>query len=187
MTARESRSLSTPFGGDLSTCGAEHTRQQKVLKNLWQASSSNMSYYTKKVHVTSFLWIFHRCIAPQDVRVFVSLYFKRMPHWDSTGSLNEALSRLSLTIIAHWNQTLRNKAAQFTTVHPDATAFVWSSHGLFNKILDDPAKYGLLEDDRLKMNGSIWYDHIHPTSKVHREIAKDMVELLKGKWKIDSE
>ena len=102
-------------------------------------------------------------------------------HSIQIGSLDEALSKLSLTIIAHWNQTLRNKAAQFTTAHPDATAFVWSSHDLFNKILDDPAKYGLLEDDRLKMNGSIWYDHIHPTSKVHREIAKDMVELLKRK------
>ena len=107
--------------------------------------------------------------------------FQTSTHCIQIGSLDEALSKLSLTIIAHWNQTLRNKAAQFTTAHPDATAFVWSSHDLFNKILDNPAKYGRLEDDRLKMNGSIWYDHIHPTSGVHRGVAEGMVELLKGK------
>lgn len=86
-----------------------------------------------------------------------------------------------ISIITHWNQTLRDKAAQFSATHPDANAFVWSSYELFNKILDDPKKYGLLEEDRKKMNGSIWYDHIHPSTKVHREIARDMVELLEGR------
>ncbi|KAK7691522.1 hypothetical protein QCA50_004921 [Cerrena zonata] len=97
----------------------------------------------------------------------------RTPFWP--GEPNEPSP-----IIVHWNKTLREYASQFMATHPDANVFVWSSYELFNKILDDPKKYGLEEEDRKRMGGSIWFDHIHPTTKVHKEIARDMVAFLEA-------
>ena len=61
-----------------------------------------------------------------------------------------------------------------------ATVMVWSSHQCFTRILDDPTKYGFGEKDVRKQGRKIWVDQLHPTSKMHRLIAEDMVALFNG-------
>lgn len=57
---------------------------------------------------------------------------------------------------------------------------IYSSWAAFTRILDEPVKYGFNVGDEKRMGGSIWVDHIHPTSKVHDELAKGTVSLLGG-------
>ncbi|THH20678.1 hypothetical protein EW146_g716 [Bondarzewia mesenterica] len=77
-----------------------------------------------------------------------------------------------------WNYNLMETAKEFTLSHPDITALVFSSWDTFNRVLDDPVAFGFNGDDGRKRGGGIWYDHLHPTSKMHGIIAKDVSEFL---------
>ncbi|CAL1704183.1 unnamed protein product [Somion occarium] len=79
-----------------------------------------------------------------------------------------------------WNQILREAVTHFTSTHPDATAFIYSSYNLFTRILDDPVAYGFQLEDRRKRGGRIWKDHIHPKTRVHQEIARDVSAFLEA-------
>lgn len=79
-----------------------------------------------------------------------------------------------------WNDLLRVHAAEFTKSHADATMGIYSSWHTFTRVLDDPVAYGFKAGDEKKQGGSIWVDHIHPTSKMHEEIAKDMLAFIEG-------
>ena len=76
-----------------------------------------------------------------------------------------------------WNDCLRSDAAEFAKAHEDVTMTVYSSWETFTRVLNDPAAYGFKKGEE-KKPGSIWVDHIHPTSQMHDEIAKDMITLL---------
>ena len=78
-----------------------------------------------------------------------------------------------------WNELLRVRAKEFAEKHPDSTVIVYSSWATFSKVLDDPKEFGMEDGDQQKMNGTIWFDHIHPTSKMHGVIATDVEALLK--------
>lgn len=67
---------------------------------------------------------------------------------------------------------------EFSAAHDDLTAMIFSSFDLFNRLLDEPEKYGFKAGDRRRAGGAIWRDHLHPTSKVHDLIAKEVAELL---------
>ncbi|KAJ6536014.1 hypothetical protein DFH09DRAFT_1324842 [Mycena vulgaris] len=77
-----------------------------------------------------------------------------------------------------WNTELRKAAALFATAHPDATVMIYSSWDTFNTLLDDPAAHGFPAEDVRKGGASIWYDFLHPTSKVHDFVARDMSAFL---------
>ncbi|KAJ6475696.1 hypothetical protein C8R47DRAFT_665450 [Mycena vitilis] len=77
-----------------------------------------------------------------------------------------------------WNNELSKAAALFATAHPDATVMVYSSWDTFNALLDDPVAHGFPAEDARKSNSSIWVDHLHPTSKVHDFVARDMFSFL---------
>ncbi|GJE87150.1 carbohydrate esterase family 16 protein [Phanerochaete sordida] len=77
-----------------------------------------------------------------------------------------------------WNDCLRARAADFVKTRTDATLVIYSSWATFTRVLNDPAACGFSPADVKRRGGSIWVDHIHPTSKMHDEIAKDAVELL---------
>lgn len=79
-----------------------------------------------------------------------------------------------------WNDLLRAHASQFANNHQDATVIIFSSWATFTRVLDTPTRFGFREEDVKKRGGSIWLDHIHPTSKMHDELAKDILALLKG-------
>jgi phospholipase/lecithinase/hemolysin len=51
---------------------------------------------------------------------------------------------------------------------------------VFTQILDVPREYGFKADDVRKRGGGIWYDHIHPTTRVHDILARELVEFLEG-------
>lgn len=84
-----------------------------------------------------------------------------------------------------WNDLLRVHASRFAQNHYDATVIVYSSWETFSRVLDSPVHYGFNAGDEKKKGGSIWVDHIHPTSKMHDEVAKDAVALLKGALRFD--
>ncbi|TFK76392.1 hypothetical protein BDN72DRAFT_830957 [Pluteus cervinus] len=80
--------------------------------------------------------------------------------------------------IENWNEELAKAIKAFVEVHQDISAFFFSSSELFTKVLDNPEEYGFTEKDKRKAGGSIWADRLHPTSKVHDLIAKEVGEFL---------
>lgn len=62
--------------------------------------------------------------------------------------------------------------------HPDVSAFVFSSWQTFSCILDDPDIYGFLPSSARQYGGDVWYDHLHPTSAVHKIICDDFYQFV---------
>lgn len=81
-------------------------------------------------------------------------------------------------MITRWNTRLRDFVTQFASTRPDVTTLVYSSFELFSRILDKPEVYGFPSSDCRLMGGKIWYDHIHPTTRVHQEIGRDIAAFL---------
>jgi len=81
-----------------------------------------------------------------------------------------------------WNETLSTAASAFAASHPpnEVSVLVFSAFDTFNRVLDDPVAYGFKEEDKRKKNGGIWFDHLHPTTKMHDVIAKEFAEFLDG-------
>ena len=78
----------------------------------------------------------------------------------------------------NWNANLHRCARKFHSNHPDATILMFSSWDTFNNVLDDPEAYGFSHEDRRKFAGKIWVDHLHPSSRMHEIIAKDVERFL---------
>jgi phospholipase/lecithinase/hemolysin len=83
----------------------------------------------------------------------------------------------------NWNFTLERKIKQFVaekeTTNSPVTAIYYSSYKVFTDILDDPESYGLGKDQS-KTGGTIWVDHLHPTSAVHAIVATELDSMLTG-------
>lgn len=77
-----------------------------------------------------------------------------------------------------WNAGLREGVARFAAAHSDITTLVFSSWDTFTRVLDDPVQHGFKRDDEVKNGGSIWVDHLHPSSKMHDWIAHDLSVFL---------
>ena len=73
---------------------------------------------------------------------------------------------------------LRKEATRFHVRHTDITVVVFSAWETFNCFLDDPGTEGFDPEDVRRRAGSIWVDHLHPTSKVHDYIAKRIAAFL---------
>ena len=56
---------------------------------------------------------------------------------------------------------------------------MYSSWDMFNKMIENHGRYGFSKSDLTKAGGTMWVDHIHPTSRVHAFIAEDLDEFLK--------
>jgi len=78
-------------------------------------------------------------------------------------------------IYSQWNEALNERAQQFAATHADATVMIFSSWDTFSRILDDPASYGF---DASEKFGGIWVDQLHPTTKVHDILAREISEFL---------
>jgi len=81
----------------------------------------------------------------------------------------------------NWNKSLSEMISEFTATHSDATALLFSTWETFTRILDDPVAHGFPKGDARRWGGSVWVDHLHPSSKVHDFIAKDVAIFL-NKW-----
>lgn len=73
---------------------------------------------------------------------------------------------------------MREAAKSFSSTHADSSVFLFSSFDLFSTILHDPITYGFEAADVKRRGGSVWVDHIHPTSKVHGYIAEAVAKFL---------
>lgn len=79
---------------------------------------------------------------------------------------------------AVWNTELRSRASRFAADHPGATVLLFSSWLTFSDILDKPIQYGLKPGDVHEGFSSVWCDHLHPTSSVHRGVAVAIYDYL---------
>lgn len=77
-----------------------------------------------------------------------------------------------------WNAALRDAAKGFAEKHPDSTVLIFSAHQTFNTFLDDLWAYDFPIGDGSLSGGSVWVDHLHPTSKVHDIIAHNFAEFV---------
>lgn len=82
--------------------------------------------------------------------------------------------------VRHWNSALFNHTSNFRSSHPDASIAIYDAAIVFNDILDDYGVYGFR--DTTKVCGTsedcVWADNIHPGSKVHEILAKDLSRAL---------
>ncbi|KAF8910985.1 hypothetical protein CPB84DRAFT_1672002 [Gymnopilus junonius] len=78
----------------------------------------------------------------------------------------------------NWNQVLRQETNEFHKKHKDATVLLFSAWKVFDTLLDDPGKLGFDPEDVHRRGGSIWVDHLHPTSKVHSYMAQCIAVFL---------
>lgn len=76
----------------------------------------------------------------------------------------------------NWNTSLRVGAKKFSDAHDDATVLLFSSFRAFETFLDDPEVNGFEKKDIRKWGGSVWVDHIHPSSQVHEFIASHVAD-----------
>jgi lysophospholipase L1-like esterase len=81
-------------------------------------------------------------------------------------------------IFRSWNGSLRVSARNFAEKHKDCTVLLFSAYQTFDMFLDDPETNGFPADDTNRMGGAIWVDHLHPTSKVHDIVARDLADFL---------
>ncbi|CCM04610.1 uncharacterized protein FIBRA_06792 [Fibroporia radiculosa] len=93
-------------------------------------------------------------------------------------SLRKRRGEAASHIFEFWNSELRSRISVFSTSHPAATVMLFSSWDTFMRILNDPISHGFEKEDIAKSRGSFWVDHLHPTTKVHDWIAKDLYEFL---------
>jgi hypothetical protein len=78
-----------------------------------------------------------------------------------------------------WNVALHSSITSFASEHSDITALLFSSHATFSRVLDDPVAHGFHEANAAYNAGKgIWMDDLHPTSKMHGFVAKDLAEFL---------
>ncbi|KAI0050206.1 carbohydrate esterase family 16 protein [Auriscalpium vulgare] len=77
-----------------------------------------------------------------------------------------------------WNAELRAALTSFAAAHSDATVILFSAWELFNRVLDAPGSHGFTAGDLTVKGGRFWFDHIHPTSKFHDILAREVSSLL---------
>jgi len=77
--------------------------------------------------------------------------------------------------IAAWNASLEASIQEFQRRHePDICVLYYDAHFLFSDMLDFPSKYSIASAGK----GDFWIDDVHPTSAVHRNLAKDIRAFL---------
>ena len=79
-----------------------------------------------------------------------------------------------------WNAILRSDARAFINEHHDATVLIFSAWNLFTEVLDNPTAFGFNNADVQRASAGIWIDNLHPTTQMHRIIAKGLKEFLCG-------
>lgn len=73
---------------------------------------------------------------------------------------------------------MRSFVAEKSTTDDPITAIYFSAHKVFTSLLDSPESLGFPQSDIEKSGGSIWVDHLHPTSAVHLVVANELDTLL---------
>ncbi|KAH8116759.1 hypothetical protein DFH11DRAFT_1505237 [Phellopilus nigrolimitatus] len=88
------------------------------------------------------------------------------------------LRRAGTDPYADWNTCLHASARAFAAAHADASVFVFSAWRVFDAVLDAPEAHGFATGDSGRIAGGIWVDRMHPTTGMHRLLARHMHEFL---------
>ncbi|KIO19678.1 carbohydrate esterase family 16 protein [Tulasnella calospora MUT 4182] len=80
-----------------------------------------------------------------------------------------------------WNQVLKRRIqTEFMTAHPDASVFVFDTWELFERMLTNPTEFGFSVKAGRGFDQEMYWDSIHPTSAVHRVVARAVADFLAG-------
>lgn len=86
-----------------------------------------------------------------------------------------------------WNTVLSASIQEFSEKHTEATVLLFSAWDSFTRILDDPSKYGM-DDEGVHVTGrKAWFDHLHPSTHLHKVLASDITNFLQSQAPFSSE
>jgi phospholipase/lecithinase/hemolysin len=83
-----------------------------------------------------------------------------------------------------WNTKLKEYVFAFHKRHWDAHVVVYDASALFDKVIEEPKKYGF-EDPMAKCRRRecIWSDGFHITTAMHKVVAEDLAGFLSDRIK----
>ncbi|RKL36646.1 hypothetical protein BFJ72_g8195 [Fusarium proliferatum] len=106
---------------------------------------------------------------------------------------------------AKWNSRYRLFQQRIKYLHPTATVFVYDTYPLFQKVMDDPSQFKetavykdtetyckayqsgtdeidtKLDECEYAANEYLWLNSFHPTSPMHKLLAKNVAQFLRSK------
>jgi len=82
------------------------------------------------------------------------------------------------SVVMTWNEVLRMEINKFSNSYTGITTLLFPAWSVFNMVLRNPLAYDFTEEDARKAGGGIWIDSIHPTSKMHAVIAREITAFL---------
>ncbi|KAK7058052.1 glycosyltransferase family 32 protein [Favolaschia claudopus] len=159
--------------------------QRKWKKLPWDSADSlfvtwvginDCAYAQTHEDTLALLFVLQEKLYAAGARLFL---FIDVPPIGRTPAGAKASSDISTTYL-NWNSSLRDSVQKFSSAHPDARVLTFSAFDAFNRILDNLGEHGIPEEDASRSGGTVWRDHLHPTSKIHQIFARDLVEFLKG-------
>ncbi|KAL4959270.1 SGNH/GDSL hydrolase family protein [Aspergillus stella-maris] len=94
-------------------------------------------------------------------------------------SFDPGFRRNYTEILREYNQQLQVAVDEWSVKHPESNVFIYDCWSFFTEILDHPKSYGF-EDSTSMGNGKkhIWWDDLHPTSALHKLLARDVAGFL---------
>ncbi|EIM88584.1 uncharacterized protein STEHIDRAFT_155938 [Stereum hirsutum FP-91666 SS1] len=78
----------------------------------------------------------------------------------------------------NWNDELRLAVGRYAAHRPDATLLIFSSWATYTRVLDQPERHGFARAATQVRGGEIWFDHMHPTTRMADIIAGDAAQFL---------
>ncbi|KAJ4253744.1 hypothetical protein NW762_010138 [Fusarium torreyae] len=139
-------------------------------------------------------------------RNFLFLTVPPLEHAPRVTGSSASATRIPLmaNATADWNSRYRVFQKRIKYLHPQATVFIYDTCPLFQKVIDDPAQFketavykdsdtyckayqsGTEEIDtkvdecEYAANEYLWLNSFHPTSPMHKLLAKDVARFLKS-------
>ncbi|KAM5537865.1 hypothetical protein V8D89_008341 [Ganoderma adspersum] len=99
----------------------------------------------------------------------------RSPHILTRNATDQALQK---TVVTDYNSKLASRAQSFASSHWGVRHRVWDSNSAFNVVLDDPTKYGFVDNTSFGQTGDFWANDFHPSSNAHNIWAQDVAALM---------
>lgn len=84
-------------------------------------------------------------------------------------------------LLLNWNTKLREFVAAFGMRHEDIHVVVYDASALFEKVIEDPKKYGFGDAmAKCRRPECIWSDGFHITTAMHKVVAEDLAGFLRN-------
>jgi phospholipase/lecithinase/hemolysin len=86
--------------------------------------------------------------------------------------------------VQEWNDLLQERVSDLGAESTPVTVFLFSTHSILTKILDEPADFDFGPDDPTIEGGDIWADGLHLTEEVHTIFAERLLSSFIGSPKL---